>query len=236
MYYKSQSFLSALEESVSLLSGKDISIPGDVSVFSLQPTIAIGPAFGTQLARGGGVEAIPQKTYVPPSVSMGPKQPAYAPSDLSVPASAPSGPDWTSQPGMLYAAGVPYTPQDFISKFGMPTYLEVGGRVASAPVSAPSVTPDFSSGSAPAQASRAVIGGPGLPLPVQASGPRVSTGAATLDMKQYFHQARQEIKQARGLPIKRGNLKDYAANDIAIHAILFFGLLYVFDKVRFKNK
>lgn len=208
------------------------------------PTIAIGPAFGTQLAKGGGVEAVAPKSadsfsYTPPAAQLpygySQGRPVFSPPP-SPSGGGSSGPDWTPQPGMMYAAGQAIAPQDFISKYGMQTYLEVGGSRAAAPAA------DFSSGSSPAQAARSgvAVGGPGIPFQQQTTGPQVSTGAATLDMKQYFRQGRQEIRQARGLPAKSksGNpsLKDYATEDIGVHLLLLVAALYWIAKVRVKKE
>lgn len=150
------------------------------------PTIAIGPAFGTQLVRGGGVEAVPSpqsqgpmRAYAPPAPSSPASPPAYEPS--------PSGPDWTPQPGMLYAAGQAYTPQDYINRFGYATYLSVAGGGAA------SVSPSSASAAAlPPAPTAAPSGAPvsispvGLQMPAQTVGQGVSVSAPTLDFSSYF--------------------------------------------------
>jgi hypothetical protein len=163
------------------------------------PTIAIGPAFGTQLARGGGVEAIspPQSQGPMPSsalpVSSAPAAMPYQPS--------PSGPDWTPQPGMLYAAGQAYSPQDYINRFGYATYLSVAGggaAAAAAPSTAPAALPPAPT-SAPSGAPVA-ISSVGLPMPAQTAGQGVSVSAPTLDFSSYFSTKPPRLPPARHFP------------------------------------
>jgi hypothetical protein len=163
---------------------KPISQAAMPTVPNLMQSIAQFRATGQQYVNPNAASA--SSTATPQMAPSGsPSAPSYTPSAADQPA---SGPDWTPQPGMMYAAGQAITPQDFINRYGMQTYLEAGGTVGGAAPAgaAPSAggPAGYSSGSSPAQQ---VVGGPGIALQAQATGPQVSTGAPTLDFGQYFH-------------------------------------------------